>query len=416
MSGPPVERTTLSIDQLQPADYNPRTITKAARAGLAASIERWGLVQEVVVNRRGLRVIGGHQRLDVLREQGITQVPVAIVDLTEAEERALNVALNAPTIAGDFTAALVPMIEAIKVQIPSIAEILRLDQLAAQYRAADAEATIAHASLQARFGVPPFSVLDARQGYWQERKRAWIALGIQSELGRGDSSTTSPFRPGTIPGDVGKLLKANRDNSGGANPTASPGRGETPTATPAADGRGGLSDQLARPRQPTPTTWRVSAAWGSKRLNCTPAGITRAGGCGGACCYGPTFWPGKASGRADHACAHLGPEGCTLSPADKPVTCHLYPLKLNAHGTLVVHGRAPIGCCKPNWGDGPMVIEALQPGLAALFGNATAQAIVDSVKAGEDYDLAVPPSIAEALDREAAWEAANAIPGLRSQL
>ena len=40
-------------------------------------------------------------------------------------------------------------------------------------------------SLADRFGVPPFSVLDARQGAWQARKRAWIALGIQSELGRG---------------------------------------------------------------------------------------------------------------------------------------------------------------------------------------------------------------------------------------
>lgn len=35
-----------------------------------------------------------------------------------------------------------------------------------------------------RFLVPPFSVLDARQGYWQERKRAWLALGLRSELGR----------------------------------------------------------------------------------------------------------------------------------------------------------------------------------------------------------------------------------------
>ena len=33
--------------------------------------------------------------------------------------------------------------------------------------------------------VPPFSVLSAREGWWQERKRKWLALGIQSELGRG---------------------------------------------------------------------------------------------------------------------------------------------------------------------------------------------------------------------------------------
>ena len=46
----------------------------------------------------------------------------------------------------------------------------------------------ANKTLAERFIIPPFSVLDARQGYWQERKRAWIALGIQSELGRGENA------------------------------------------------------------------------------------------------------------------------------------------------------------------------------------------------------------------------------------
>jgi hypothetical protein len=42
--------------------------------------------------------------------------------------------------------------------------------------------------LASRFGVPPFSVLSAREGDWQDRKRAWIGLGIASELGRGDNA------------------------------------------------------------------------------------------------------------------------------------------------------------------------------------------------------------------------------------
>lgn len=41
-------------------------------------------------------------------------------------------------------------------------------------------------SLRDRFLVPPFSVLDARAGYWQERKQAWLTLGIQGELGRSE--------------------------------------------------------------------------------------------------------------------------------------------------------------------------------------------------------------------------------------
>jgi hypothetical protein len=54
-------------------------------------------------------------------------------------------------------------------------------------------------SLAERFLVPPFSVLDARQGYWQARKRAWIALGIQSELGRGDNIGAIPANEAALP-------------------------------------------------------------------------------------------------------------------------------------------------------------------------------------------------------------------------
>lgn len=44
-------------------------------------------------------------------------------------------------------------------------------------------------SLADRFVVPPFSVLDARSGVWQDRKRSWLSLGVASELGRGDALT-----------------------------------------------------------------------------------------------------------------------------------------------------------------------------------------------------------------------------------
>lgn len=48
----------------------------------------------------------------------------------------------------------------------------------------------AHKStLGENWDYPPFSVLNAREGWWQERKRAWLSLGIKSELGRGDGAT-----------------------------------------------------------------------------------------------------------------------------------------------------------------------------------------------------------------------------------
>jgi hypothetical protein len=41
--------------------------------------------------------------------------------------------------------------------------------------------------LKERFVVPPFSILNVMQDYWQRRKQAWIGLGIQGELGRGEN-------------------------------------------------------------------------------------------------------------------------------------------------------------------------------------------------------------------------------------
>ena len=40
-----------------------------------------------------------------------------------------------------------------------------------------------------RFTLPPFTILDARTGEWQERKRAWFAMGINGEVGRNDELT-----------------------------------------------------------------------------------------------------------------------------------------------------------------------------------------------------------------------------------
>jgi len=70
-------------------------------------------------------------------------------------------------------------------------------------------ATGAPRRLADRFVVPPFSVLDARQGYWQERKRAWLALGIQSEIGRGEAYPGGSLRPAASLGPNGKTVRGN---------------------------------------------------------------------------------------------------------------------------------------------------------------------------------------------------------------
>ncbi len=92
----------MNLEELTPADYNPRKISKKAKEGLNSSINRFGLVQTIVWNKRTGNIVGGHQRVDVLKEQGIETADVTVVDLAEADEVALNIALNNPAIQGEW--------------------------------------------------------------------------------------------------------------------------------------------------------------------------------------------------------------------------------------------------------------------------------------------------------------------------
>ena len=87
----------IPVSKLNPAPYNPR---KDLQPGdpeyikLANSMEHFGYVEPIIWNQRTGNVIGGHQRLKVLVATGHTEVDVSVVDLSLADEKALNLALN----------------------------------------------------------------------------------------------------------------------------------------------------------------------------------------------------------------------------------------------------------------------------------------------------------------------------------
>lgn len=130
----------IRLDELKPAEYNPRRISDSAKAGLKASLDRFGLVQPIVVNKKsGLTVIGGHQRLAVLREQGVTETDVVLVSLTKTEEKALNIALNNRHIEGEWTADLQGLLDELSAEAPDLFEDLRFGDLAADLKALEAQ-------------------------------------------------------------------------------------------------------------------------------------------------------------------------------------------------------------------------------------------------------------------------------------
>ena len=90
------------IDEIIPADYNPRKISKENLERLKKSIKEFGLVDPLVWNERTNRLIGGHQRLKILMEEGVKEVEVSVVNLPEDKEKALNIALNNPNLQGEW--------------------------------------------------------------------------------------------------------------------------------------------------------------------------------------------------------------------------------------------------------------------------------------------------------------------------
>lgn len=92
-----MEIVKMKLSELNPAEYNPRKALKPgdpAYEKLKASILSFGNVEPIVWNRSTGNVVGGHQRLRVLLDLGVTESEVSVVELSEVDERRLNIALN----------------------------------------------------------------------------------------------------------------------------------------------------------------------------------------------------------------------------------------------------------------------------------------------------------------------------------
>ena len=98
------EIAKFQLSDIHPATYNPRVISDDNLEGLAKSLGSYGCVELIIVNVRDGRniIIGGHQRYRVLKAEGALECLCVTVDLDEADEKLLNLALNNPAIQGEF--------------------------------------------------------------------------------------------------------------------------------------------------------------------------------------------------------------------------------------------------------------------------------------------------------------------------
>ena len=179
--------------ELVPYEHNSRTHTEDQIDKIRASIREYGFTNPILLKDDGATIGAGHARYRAAIAEGLPEVPTITLDgLSEAQWRAYVIADNQLAITGSGwdDALLQAEIDTLKT--------MDFDLTLTGFSDDDLNALIAKATpgqtpkpkppgLADEFMIAPFSVLNAREGWWQERKRQWIALGIESEVGRGEN-------------------------------------------------------------------------------------------------------------------------------------------------------------------------------------------------------------------------------------
>lgn len=187
------------VEKLKPYERNARTHSQEQIEKVANSIVEFGFTNPILV-ASDYTILAGHCRLKAAQHLGITTVPVVVIShLNEDQRRAYILADNKLALDAGWDDSLLAEelreLEAIGFDVKltgftdkELDDILNADSSDDEGGGASNKESVSSGgkvgSLNEKFVVPPFTVLDARQGYWQDRKRAWLATGIESALGR----------------------------------------------------------------------------------------------------------------------------------------------------------------------------------------------------------------------------------------
>ena len=179
------------IDELREDPRNVRSHADRGTAEVRRSLSTYGQQKPIVVDESG-ETIAGAGTLRAAKEEGWTHLAAVRSKLDGAERRGYAIADNRTGELSTWD------LEALATELRDLGDSAPLgfdaDEIAALLGTGSGGGSGGGAgkgggeggagSLARRFVVPPMSVLDSRQGYWQDRKRAWMDFGIRSHEGR----------------------------------------------------------------------------------------------------------------------------------------------------------------------------------------------------------------------------------------
>ena len=187
----------ISVEKLIPYARNSRTHSDEQVSQIAASIKEFGWTNPILVDGES-GIIAGHGRLLAARKLGMDKVPVIeLAHLSDIQKRALIIADNKLALNAGWDNDMLALefeeleIEGFDLSLTGFGD-EEIDELKKENENNEEDTLPGNGSLSDRFLIPPFTVLNAREGWWQDRKRSWLALGIKSEEGRDSPAGGSP--------------------------------------------------------------------------------------------------------------------------------------------------------------------------------------------------------------------------------
>ena len=184
---PALMKLAVPIDSIHELPGNPRQGDDAA---VQRSLIQFGQLKPIVVRADTRDIVAGNTTWRGARAAGWDKIAALVTEMDDATAAAFALADNRTHDLGTYDdAALAALIASIGTDD---AELLAAtgytdDDLTALINSGNAPRELQMGGLVERFGIPPFSVINGRTGDWMTRKKAWVNLGIQSELGRGES-------------------------------------------------------------------------------------------------------------------------------------------------------------------------------------------------------------------------------------
>lgn len=179
-----MEIEVLNIDDLIPYENNAKEHPKEQIEQIKKSIIEFNNNDPIAIDENNI-IIEGHGRHEALKQLGYEQVEcIRLSHLNEEQKKAYRLIHNKLTMNSDYDFNLLEQ------ELMNIQDIDMLEfDFDMSFLNEDEEEIKEEASkkLTDEFLIPPISVFDTRQGYWQDRKRAWKSLGISSDVGRDEA-------------------------------------------------------------------------------------------------------------------------------------------------------------------------------------------------------------------------------------